>query len=93
LSWSAATGRATVQFGYNDGHNVVLTSATGKFAPGTYVTVRFELLSGDPLIAKLLVHTNEGNYSDVVVPTVVPSVTSTPEPVATIEPTPVPSAS
>jgi hypothetical protein len=80
-----------VQFGYNDGHNVLLVSATGGFTPGTYVTVRFELLSGEPLIAKLLVNTNEGNFSDVVVPTAAP--TASPEPVASGEPTPMPSAS
>ena len=70
-----------VRLGFNS--DVAITLA-GTITTGTYVNVTFTLASGDPVTVALLVHPNDGIYTDVKVS--VPAANAT-------EPTPAPSAS
>lgn len=61
-----------VSIGYGSDANVVLTSVSGSLEPGMFVNLTFMFMSGESIPMSLLVVANDGIYSTVVIPSVVP---------------------
>ncbi|MEI6108600.1 MAG: hypothetical protein WCQ11_00855 [Actinomycetes bacterium] len=60
--------KQAVRIGYGSDVTILLTSTTGSLQPGTFVNLTLKFKSGESIPMSLLVVTNDGIYSDVVIP-------------------------
>ncbi len=82
--------KSATQIGYNSTNSIVLSSPTGTLTPGKFITLQFKFQDNDPITVSVLISTNEGPFSGVIIPELPQP---TPTPVTTDSATPAPSAS